>query len=79
MQYQAALGGVGVALLPLRAVWTGMRDGTLVHVAKEWRSSEMIIYLVHVGRRGLLPSVRALIDYLAEHMSTAFSEVSLYR
>jgi DNA-binding transcriptional LysR family regulator len=35
MQYQAALRGVGVALLPLRAVWLGLKDGTLVHVAKE--------------------------------------------
>ena len=74
MQYQAALGGLGVALLPLRAVWTALRDGTLVHVGKEWSSPEMVIYLVYVGRRGLLPSVRALIDYLAEHMSTAFAD-----
>jgi DNA-binding transcriptional LysR family regulator len=73
MQYQAALGGVGVALLPLRAVWLGLRDGTLVHVAKEW-SSEVAIYLVFVGRRGMLPSVRALIDYIVEHMSTALAE-----
>jgi DNA-binding transcriptional LysR family regulator len=74
VQYQAALGGVGVALLPLRVVWLGMRDGTLVHVAKEWSSPELAIYLVFVGRRGMLPSVRALIDYLAEHMSTALAE-----
>lgn len=74
MQYQAALGGVGIALLPLRAVWLGMRDGTLVHVGKEWSSPEMHIYLVYVERRGMLPSVRALIDYLVEHMATAFAE-----
>jgi DNA-binding transcriptional LysR family regulator len=74
MQHQAALGGVGVALLPLRAVWVGMRDGTLVHVAKEWSSPDMVIYLVYVGRRGMLPSVRALVDYLTEHMSTAYAE-----
>ncbi len=73
MQYQAALNGVGVALLPLRAVWVAMRDGMLVHVAKQWSSPETVIYLVYVGRRGMLPSVRALIDYLAEHMSTAYS------
>ena len=74
MQYQAALGGVGVALLPLRAVWFGLRDGTLVHVAKGWSSTELAIYLVFVGRRGMLPSVRALIDYLVENMSTALAE-----
>jgi hypothetical protein len=32
------------------------------------------IYLVFVGRRGMLPSVRALIDYIVEHMSTALAE-----
>lgn len=74
MQHQAALGGVGVALLPLRAVWFGLRDGTLVHVAKEWSVTELSIYLVFVGRRGMLPSVRALIDYLVENMSTALAE-----
>lgn len=46
MQHQAALGGVGVALLPLRAVWFGLSDGTLVHVAKEWSATELSIYLV---------------------------------
>jgi DNA-binding transcriptional LysR family regulator len=74
VQYQAAVGGVGVALLPLRVVWLGMKDGTLVHVAKDWSSPEMAVYLVFVGRRGMLPAVRALIDYLAEHMSTALAQ-----
>jgi DNA-binding transcriptional LysR family regulator len=74
MQHQAALRGVGVALLPLRAVWFGLRDGTLVHVAKEWSATELSICLVFVGRRGMLPSVRALIDYLVENMSTALAE-----
>lgn len=74
MQYQAALGGVGVALLPLRAVWSGLKNGTLVHVAKEWSATELSLYLVFVGRRGMLPSVRALIDYLLENMSTALAE-----
>lgn len=74
MQHQAALGGVGVALLPLRAVWSGLGDGTLVHVAKEWSATELSIYMVYVGRRGLLPSVRALIDHLIENMATAMAE-----
>jgi len=74
MQHQAALGGVGVALLPLRAVWFGLRDGSLVHVAKDWSATELSIYLVFVGRRGMLPSVRALIDHLVESMSTALAE-----
>jgi DNA-binding transcriptional LysR family regulator len=74
MQYQAVLGGVGVALLPLRAVWSGLKDGNVTHVAKEWSVTELSIYLTFVGRRGMLPSVRALIDYLVANMSMAMAE-----
>lgn len=73
VQHQAALGGVGVALLPLRVAWRGLNEGTLVRVAKEWGTPEQGIHLVFVSRRGMLPSVRALIDYLVEHMPTALA------
>jgi DNA-binding transcriptional LysR family regulator len=74
MQYQAVLGGVGVALLPVRAVWSGLEDGSLTHVAKDWSVTELSVYLSFVGRRGMLPSVRALIDYLVANMSMALAE-----
>jgi DNA-binding transcriptional LysR family regulator len=74
VQYQAALGGVGVALLPLRVAWRGLKDGTLVRVAKEWGTPEQDIHLVFASRRGMLPSVRALVDYLVEHVPTALGE-----
>src|SRR5581483_6816090 len=70
LQYQAALGGVGVALLPLRVAWRGLDDGSLLRVAREWGTPEQAIHLVFVSRRGMLPSVRALIDYLVEQMPT---------
>ena len=74
MQYQAALSGVGVALLPLRVVWNGLKDGSLVRVAKDWATPEQDIHLVFANRRGMLPSVRALIDYLAEQMPIALGK-----
>jgi DNA-binding transcriptional LysR family regulator len=74
IQYQAALGGVGVALLSRRAVWFGLKDGTLTHVAKEWSVTELSIYLIFVGRRGMLPSVRTLVDYLVANLSMAMAE-----
>ena len=74
VQYQAALGGIGVALLPLRVCWRGLRDGSLVRMAKHWGTPEQAIHLVFVSRRGMLPSVRALIDYLVERMPTALAE-----
>jgi hypothetical protein len=36
--------------------------------------TELSIYLIFVGRRGMLPSVRALIDYLVANMSMAMAE-----
>lgn len=71
VQYQAALGGVGIALLPLRVAGGGLAAGTLVRVAAEWGTLEQGIHLVFASRRGMLPSVRALVDYLAEHVPAA--------
>ena len=74
VQYVAALAGVGVAMLPLRVVWRALGQGTLVRVAKDWGTPEQAIHLVFASRRGLLPSVRALIDYLALHVPTALAD-----
>lgn len=71
---QAALGGVGVALLPLRVAWRGLHDGSLVRVAKDWGTPEQDIHLVYVSTRGMLPSVRALIDFLTLKIPTALAE-----
>ncbi|MEP7295316.1 MAG: LysR substrate-binding domain-containing protein [Burkholderiales bacterium] len=73
VQYEAAAGGVGVALLPLRIAWRGLSSGALLRVAKEWSSPEQDIYLVFVSRRGMLPSVRALIDHLALQIPLALA------
>ena len=73
VQYEAAIGGVGVALLPLRVAWRGLEDGSLLRVAKDWGTPEQAIHLVFVSRRGLLPSVRALIDHLVLHVPTAMA------
>src|SRR5262249_12731665 len=57
LQYEAALAGVGVALLPLRIAWAGLRDESLKRVAKEWNTPETDIHVVYPSRRGMLPSV----------------------
>lgn len=71
VQLEGAVGGVGVALLPLRIAWRALEEGTLVRVAKDWATPERDIHLVFVSRRGLLPAVRALIDHLALHIPNA--------
>lgn len=73
VQYQAAVGGIGIALLPMRQVWGGLNDGSLVRVAKEWGTPVQDIHLVFASNRGMLPSVRALIDYLVLQVPTAMA------
>ncbi|WP_038149305.1 LysR substrate-binding domain-containing protein [Tolumonas lignilytica] len=68
VQYNAALSGVGIALLPERIVSPGIKKGALVHILEEWGTQEQDIHIVYASRRGMLPSVRAMIDYLTEYV-----------
>ena len=60
----AAIAGVGVALLPKQFCWQDFQTGQLMHVLPGWNSREYINHVVFMSRKGMLPSVRALIDYL---------------
>lgn len=65
----AALAGVGVVQLPKMLTSRLIAEGQLVHVLEGWAPREEIIHAVYPSRRGMLPSVRALIDYLAERFA----------
>jgi DNA-binding transcriptional LysR family regulator len=64
----AALAGVGIALLPETVVRADLDGGKLEAVLPAWTLPLGILHLVFPSRRGLLPSVRAFIDFLAERM-----------
>jgi DNA-binding transcriptional LysR family regulator len=61
----AALAGVGVVQLPGMVMCDEVASGSLVPLLPEWTLPHHVVHLVFPSRRGLLPSVRALIDYLA--------------
>lgn len=42
-----------------------LADGRLVRLLPDWQPHHGIVHAVFPSRRGLLPAVRALIDYLA--------------
>lgn len=63
---EAAIAGVGIVQLPLLMVREQLASGELVSVLDEWQPRREVIHAVFASRRGLLPSVRALVDYLAE-------------
>jgi len=61
---EAALAGVGVVQLPTMMIREDLEAGRLVPVLPDWRPPAGIIHAVFPSRRGLLPSVRALLDFL---------------
>lgn len=62
----AALAGVGIVQLPIMMVSDELAAGSLVRLLPEWAPRREIVHAVFASRRGLLPSVRVLIDFLAD-------------
>ena len=58
--------GIGIAHLPKVAVREDLASGHLVEVLPGWNPRCGIVHAIFPSRRGLLPSVRSLIDHLAE-------------
>jgi len=68
VQFAAAVEGIGVALLPEPIVSSALTEGTLERLLPEWSGAPNHIHLVYRSPRGILPSVRSLIDYLSAHL-----------
>ena len=67
----AAIAGLGVALLPDHICGDALIAGRLVRILPAWRGLQGLVHLVFTTRRGLPPAVRALIDHLADHFPRA--------
>lgn len=61
----AALAGVGIVKLPTMLVAEDVAARRLALVLPDWRPRSGMIHAVFPSRRGLLPSVRALLDFLS--------------
>jgi len=62
---QAAVAGVGIVQLPMMMVMDQLANGSLIRLLPEWAPRRELIHAVFPSRRGLISSVRALIDHLA--------------
>lgn len=71
---EAAIAGVGVVQLPILMVRDRLAAGELVRVLDEWEPQREVIHAVYPSRRGLLPSVRTLVDFLAEEYARIVEE-----
>ncbi len=61
----AAVAGVGVVQLPVMMIKPQLASSELVPVLPDWAPPREIVHAVFASRRGLLPAVRALLDFLA--------------
>jgi DNA-binding transcriptional LysR family regulator len=62
----AALAGVGVAMLPVFRGVAAVRERKLEHVLKDWCSPRATIHAVYPTARLLSPKVKAFVDHLLE-------------
>jgi DNA-binding transcriptional LysR family regulator len=60
----AALRGIGVCQFPSFIVADDVRSGRLIDLLPEWSPKSGIIHVAFPSRRGQLPSVRTLIEFL---------------
>lgn len=67
----AARQGAGITLLPATYCQDTLATGALVRVLPEWSGTEGILHLVFASRRGMLPSVRAVIDFVAAALKSS--------
>ncbi|MFC6306756.1 LysR family transcriptional regulator [Paraburkholderia dipogonis] len=65
---QAALAGMGITSLPLYACAQEVETGALQVVLPAWRSREGRLAVMFPTRRGMMPAVRALVDFLKNEL-----------
>lgn len=70
VQLEAVMHGTGIALLPEPIVSNALTSNALTRVLQQWAAPEHLVYLVYPRPRGMLPSVRSLIDYMLKHVPT---------
>ena len=64
----AAEAGAGIAGLPESVCGYSIVHGKLELVLPGWQASEAVMHLAYASRRGMLPAVRALVDFLVERI-----------
>ncbi len=74
---EAAMAGIGIALMPEAACVDAVRAGRLEVVMPDWGLQQGIFHAVFPSRRGLLPAVRAFIDHMAEAFPRLMSEARM--
>jgi DNA-binding transcriptional LysR family regulator len=76
---KGAASGIGITVLPTSVCLAAIEDGTLRRVLPDWTAGQITTTILIPHRRGQLPSVRAVVDFLieraADHRSAATSSL----
>ncbi len=77
VRLEAAVHGIGIALMPEPVVSSAVQAGLVEQVLPDWSAAHHIVHLVYPTPRGMLPSVRSLVDYLVIHVPASLLERSM--
>jgi DNA-binding transcriptional LysR family regulator len=75
---EAARAGLGIACLPAKLCRALIAGGVLRRVLPDWNAGGVTTTLLMPHRRGLLPSVRAVADFLVEQLRSGDSQAGRY-
>lgn len=65
---ECARRGLGVTMLPEFVCAPAITAGELEALLPDWNAPEGTMHFIYPSRRGMLPAVRALVDFLAERL-----------
>ena len=71
---QAAIGGAGVALLPFNVCHAAIEGGQLRVLLPQHRGTPHQLHAVFPSRRGLVPAVRAFIEFMTVELSQTMQQ-----
>jgi DNA-binding transcriptional LysR family regulator len=63
---KAAASGIGITVLPTSVCADAIAEGSLVRLLPEWTAGQITTTILIPHRRGQLPSVRAVVEFLIE-------------
>jgi DNA-binding transcriptional LysR family regulator len=70
----AAIAGLGVAMLPVHVCKEGMNNGTLQRVLPDWCSQEIQVSALYPSARLLSPKLNVFLEHLREHFQATASD-----
>jgi len=66
---KAAAAGMGITILPTSVCNDALKNGQLVRLLPDWTAGSITTTILMPHRRGQLPSVRAVVEFLAERLA----------